>query len=614
MPGIAGFFAKSAHLDRTPLLSRMLEVMKHDASYTVHRFQAADAGHEIGITSRDSLRHVSWNPDHTLGLLVYGEFRTDQLSVGARKEAALEKVLLDYQKHGIRAFLPLNGWFSGVLLDLPRREVVLFNDRYGLGRVYCHQNSEGFFFSSEAKSILAVLPETRVFDEQSLGEWLSCGCVLQNRTLFRNIKLLPPGAAWKFSAEGTVKRESHFCSEEWENQPKLSAEDYFQKLKSMFAPIVAAHSEGGKTAMSLTGGLDGRMIMAWARLQPGTLPCYTFNGPIRDCADVTIARTIARACGQPHQDLRFEPDFFSHFLKLAEEGVWITDGAMDVTGAAELYMNRKARQIAPVRLTGNYGSEILRRYVAFRPRSISSSLFTAECVRSSKLAAETYAEESKGNPLSFIAFKQVPWHHHSRFSIEQSQLNLRSPYLDNQLVSLVFRAPRESATSIEVLLRLIAEGNPQLARIPTDRGITYPAGKATNRIIRHYHEFMAKAEYAYDYGMPDWLARVDRCFSPLHIERFFLGRQKFCHFRSWYRTELSNDLRDILLTPASRGRSYLDGAAIEPLVTGHIKGQHNRTVDIHKLLSLELIQRSLLSGSRYSGSAPTAPVAAVATA
>ena len=48
--------------------------------------------------------------------------------------------------------------------------------------------------------------------------------------------------------------------------------------------------------MSLTGGLDSRMILAWAQAAPGSLPCYTFGGPYRDCADVRIARQLATIC------------------------------------------------------------------------------------------------------------------------------------------------------------------------------------------------------------------------------------------------------------------------------------------------------------------------------
>ena len=34
---------------------------------------------------------------------------------------------------------------------------VLFNDRYGLNRVYYHEEADAFYFASEAKSLLSVL-------------------------------------------------------------------------------------------------------------------------------------------------------------------------------------------------------------------------------------------------------------------------------------------------------------------------------------------------------------------------------------------------------------------------------------------------------------------------
>ena len=109
--------------------------------------------------------------------------------------------------------------------------------------------------------------------------------------------------------------------------------------------------------------------MAWGDIPPGDLPCYTFNGPYRECADARIARQIATTCGQSHQVIHMGDDFFDDFADLAAKSVYLSDGTMDVTGAAELYVNRDARKIAPVRLTGNYGSEILREFVSFRARS-----------------------------------------------------------------------------------------------------------------------------------------------------------------------------------------------------------------------------------------------------
>ena len=77
---------------------------------------------------------------------------------------------------------------------------------------------------------------------------------------------------------------------------------------------------------------------------------------------------------------------------------------------------------------------------------LNRALFTPEFCQLLDEAEETYRTESAGHRLPFIAFKQVPWHHYSRLAVEQSQLVPRSPFLDNELVALAYRAPPELAT------------------------------------------------------------------------------------------------------------------------------------------------------------------------
>ena len=71
-------------------------------------------------------------------------------------------------------------------------------------------------------------------------------------------------------------------------------------------------------------------------------------------------------------------------------------------------------------------------------------------------------------------------------------------------------------------------------------------------------EFTFKAEYAYDYGMPQWMARLDHAFDSFHFERLFLGRHKFYHFRTWYKNDLSGYVREILLDKRAVDRPYLN--------------------------------------------------------
>ena len=477
---IAGIIGPSSG-DELGLLQQLLQPMAREPSDTVVTCSDISPLARCGAVVWGSSRFAGpvWNEEKNIGSLISGNaFATsaDRQWLRSRGHRLSDRdntgLVHLYEELGIRAFEKLNGWFSGILVDLGRSEAILFNDRYGLNRIYVHEQNGRLFFASEAKSLLAVLPELRELDEQGLAEWFSCGCALGNRTLFRGISLLPPGSAWIFSADGTLKKESYFSSSEWENQPALSSTEFSERLQETFPRVLNRYTNGSEpVAMSLTGGLDGRMIMAWARPNQGGLPCYTFNGSYRDCADVRIARKVAAACGQPHQTISVGDEFLAEFPRLAEQTVRITDGAMDVSGAAELYVNRLARQIAPVRLTGNYGSEILRRHVAFKPRALTSEMFSSDFLPQLAAAARTYSEEAAGNQLSFIAFKQVPWHHYARLAVEQSQISVRSPFLDNDLVALAFQAPPEAAASLAPSLRLIAEGNPVLGQIPTDRGI-----------------------------------------------------------------------------------------------------------------------------------------------
>jgi asparagine synthase (glutamine-hydrolysing) len=163
---------------------------------------------------------------------------------------------------------------------------------------------------------------------------------------------------------------------------------------------------------------------------------------------------------------------------------------------------------------------------------------------------------------------------------------VRSPYLDNDFNKTVYRAPQAAA---DVRLRLIADRSPALAALKTDRGVG--GGPVYSGISKAYQEFTYKAEYAYDYGMPHALARADRRLSALGLERLFLGRHKAFHFRRWYRRELSQYVREMLLDSRTLSRPYLQRRSVEAMVAAHVSGDGNYTTELHKVLGLELLHR-----------------------
>jgi asparagine synthase (glutamine-hydrolysing) len=315
----------------------------------------------------------------------------------------------------------------------------------------------------------------------------------------------------------------------------------------------------------------------------------------RDSQDVRLARQVADVCQQSYEVITVGDDFLLRFPHYAERCVYLTEGGVDVYRSPDLYVSERAREIAPVKIVGTYGSEIFSHAVMFKPMVPVSGLFAPEFLPFVHQAGGTYSEIRRGHPVSFVAFRQSPWWHHGVLALEQSQLTVRSPFLDNNFVRTAYRAPMSNnGTNGDIRLRLIRDGSSVLGRIRTDRGVGGDSGRLFASASRSLLEFTFKAEYAYDYGMPQWLARVDHAFAPFHLERLFLGRHKVYHFRVWYRDALSPYVREMLLDSRTLSRPYLERKGVEAIVRGHLKGDRNFTVEIHKLLTLELLHRLFL--------------------
>ena len=601
MPGIVGLITRLPRERAERELATMLGKLHHEPFYVTGTWVDESLGVYIGWSvQKDSFadKMPLSNETGDIVLVFAGEEFPDPGTAarltarGHKLDSAEASYLVHLYEDDPNFPVSLNGFFHGLLADRARGTVTLMNDRYGMQRLYYHESKDAFYFAAEAKSILAVRHELRSLDPGSLGELIALGAVLENRSLFQGISLMPGASIWKFRGGVIEHKDVYFHPEEWENQTALDPDTYYRELREVFAQNLPRYfTTRQRVAMSLTGGLDTRAVMAWYKGPPSSLPCYTFGGIYRDCRDVLVARQVARTCRQPHHVIEVGVDFLSQFPQLAERAVYLTDGGADVSCTPPLYVCQHARKIAPVRMTGNYGDQILRRFRAFKPKMPGTDIFRPEMMTYVTAARETYDRISDTHPLSFAAFRQTAWHHTNLLTLEQTQLTQRSPFLDNDLVRTNFRAPVSSVKDNAARLQLIADGNSALRHIRTDIGVGGKHEVFPGAIIRSYQDFTFKAEYAYDHGMPQRVARIDHALSPLHLERIFLGRHKYYHFRIWYRDALSKYVQEMLLDPLTLSRSYLNRKAVETIVRGHLTGGRNYTNEIHTLLSLELLHR-----------------------
>jgi len=603
MPGIAGIIKRQPCGGAEQDLSVMLQSMKHETYYVGNRYLNPDMGLYLGWWAHPcSLgeRMPLVSHDRQLALIILGDtYPNYRGAISENGKGALNASAQDsfrlYQESPVKFMEGLNGWFCGVVVDLKQRKITLFNDRYGMSRVYFHEEENEFIFSSEAKSLLRVRPYLRAIQPEAFAQSLRSYCVMGNKSLFKDISLLPPASLWQFAGGTGPTKLSYFDFSDWERQPVLKREEFYGKFDETVSRVVPNYMESpSRVALSLTAGLDTRVILASAGASDGPLPCYTFGGLWGETFDIQAARKLAAICNRPHEVIRINERFLNNFLTYAQKSVYVSDGAHDAFGAHDVYFNEIARGIAPVRLTGKFGSEVVRVRRLIPSTDFPHDLLQPWFVPYLNEATSFSQISERIHPLSRVVSEEIPWHEFGRVAIEQSKLALRSPYMDNALVKLMYQAPPELRASRDLQIRYIKQKSTELGDLPTDMGRAGEKGRALAKLTHSLFWALAKSEYIYLYSMPHWLTRVDRKLERLKPERIIVGRQKFEAYRIWIKTHLAEAIRDILLNPKACCIDFFDKASVVKVVERHTAGTHNYLREINKMLTLELTYSSLL--------------------
>ncbi len=603
MPGIAGIISRLPAANCIRTVQTMTAAMQHEHFHTPGNFSVAELGVYAGwVVQENSFAagQVFENETKDVALIFCGEvFAELEVKAQLRRdghqfaETGGAWLVHLYEARGDKFFEELNGLFSGLLIDRRQKKVFLFNDRYGMERVYWHETADAFYFATEAKALLRVLPETREFDADGVAHYFGVGCTMGWRSLFRGIQMLPGGSLWKFEGN-TCRKEKYFSPTSWENLPVLSAADYEAQFAATFKKILPHYfAASAPVGLSLTGGFDTRMMLA-CQPELAVKPVgYTFAGVGHKTLDDKIAARVAAACGLSHQLLPLQKDFFADFADHADRTVFISDGTFGVTGTHEIYFHRLARQLSDVRLTGNYGGEVFRGISTFKPIGLNPQIFNPGFALAVDVAAGQLVIH-KTHADTFAIFREVPWNIFGSVAVGRSQVVIRTPYLDNALVKLAYQSPPALRKSALPASRLVAANRKILNEIPTDRG--YAGNNSGPAFLgrRIFSEVTFKLDYFSNEGLPQKLSLFNPAFRYTAAKLGWAGMHKYLRYSQWFRRELSGFVRERLDTARARHEKYFNPQFLAQVAARHAGGRENFMPEINAILTLEAIERLLL--------------------
>ena len=201
------------------------------------------------------------------------------------------------------------------------------------------------------------------------------------------------------------------------------------------------------------------------------------------------------------------------------------------------------------------------------------------------------------HPVTHAAFRGVPWHLFGTLAAGRSQLVFRTPYLDNEIVRLAYRAPPRLHLSVLPALRLIHWQDPG-ASVNTDRSGSGVGQAGAPR----------QSPTACSAGRPSSSTIFTRKACPTGSEPFdplldalartnLLGLHKFLPYRSWFRRELSDYARAVLTDPQTARQPYWNARVLPALIDDHVRGRHNRVRELNAVLTVEAVERLLVRDS-----------------
>ena len=605
MPGIVGLIGKLRKEEGVHRLQQMLGAMTYEQFYLRGTYADESLGLYIGWTAHpDSFcsRLPGRSHDAKVALFFSGEvFNTKSGSQNAGKIAETGELIDSYLALGDSFYGELNGTFSGLIADSRQSRLKLFNDRLGYEKIYYKRDDESgaFYFASEAKAILRALPQTREFDRQGLTQLLRYGCTFNERTLYKGVSRLPPASVWEFSSgDLTPKKRTYFSPKDWETNSTLTSQTAQENFLNIFSRVLPSYSRArGSSALSLTGGWDTRMILAADHFPPHALPCYTFAGLSGETVDVRQARRVAKAVDQDYSVVRLQHDFLEKFNEHAEKTIYVSDGYAGISLTHEIYLNRIAREISHIRLTGNFGSEIFRGVSTFKELPLQTEWFRGELSRELEQVREEWRDPVLDQSSArFAVFREVPWKLSTSLRLANSQLQIRTPYLDNELIHLACTSPSHVSGSFQPAA-LVKCLRPALLEIPTDRGESGRRSSLAQAVRRIWYNGTFKLDYWTTEGTPDPVAYpVDRW----RINQFLPVRHKYLDYRQWLRGPLRGYSEDLLSNSNAFVAGLVGRGVVKQILHDHRSGSRNTLSDLSALMNIELIYKCLLVKDKES--------------
>lgn len=265
-----------------------------------------------------------------------------------------------FRAGGIKELQKLSGEYNIIIVDTVDGDICCVSSRLGLLPLF-YAAIEGALYVSDSLGSLGQASGQNELDLAVVAQLCLYNYSLTNCSLLKGCYCLPAGSCLRFTG-GRNELSTYWDPEQLLHKDIIRGNNATDLIDAAFQDAIKRYAgQVEHTALSLTGGWDGRLVLAYIleNMSPDQLQLYSFG--TAESQDVLIPRHIARGMSLNYKPYILDEEYLeSAFVPAARDAVMHSDGYRSIQRAHYLYAMQDLATNHTSLISGICGSNVMK--------------------------------------------------------------------------------------------------------------------------------------------------------------------------------------------------------------------------------------------------------------
>ncbi|GMB10368.1 MAG: asparagine synthase (glutamine-hydrolyzing) [Candidatus Improbicoccus devescovinae] len=309
-----------------------------------------------------------FNENHTLVLTFNGEIynhlelRSELISLGHKfyTNTDSEVIIHAYEQWHAECLTKFRGMFAFSLWDMPKKELFLARDCFGIKPLNYYIAEGNLIYGSEIKSILKHPNFVKNFNYKTLDRYLSFQYASTEETFFEGVYSLPPGCYMIFK-QGDYSINRYF-NIEFHPDENLDIKTTVNSIRSVLDDSINAHKISDvEVGCFLSGGVDSSIIASYFKGHKSFTVGFAEKGNYNE---VLKAQNFSQVAKLQHFAKIIGPDEFWDAVPIVQ--YYMDQPLADPSCVGLYFVSKLASEHVKVVLSGEGADEFFGGYKIYK--------------------------------------------------------------------------------------------------------------------------------------------------------------------------------------------------------------------------------------------------------